>query len=763
LPFLSFRHAIGCISAAVLLFGFANDFAIAQTSAAATIGNDLDGSAQVTPSDELPLNSPPTLSVVTSTQDLLISNFEDATFGTWTMQGDAFRPGPTMGEVSGQKVIRAFEGQRLANSAAGGLLTTGRLLSPYFTIERTHIRFLIGGAELPDKTCLNLLIDNTVVRTATGLKSKTGRAETLRYEDWDVSDIIGKTVQLEIVDDSTDPFGYVLVDDILQTDNALEKPSVKLAAIKHYLLLPVKNNARMVQIQLASADNVVRDFQMELADGKAPDWWASLDISEFAGKTITIRSPDKLPPELANQFLSQIRQSDRAVEATDLYREAGRPQFHYTVARGYNNDPNGLVFFNGKYHMFYQNNPFGTDWGNMRWGHAVSADLLHWTELGTAIYPHGASSPAFSGGALVDHGNTLGFGQGKEDVLVASYACIGRGECIAFGTGDALSLTDIPQDPVLKHSGWDPNVMRYRPDNKWLMVVFEKRLPKFGYAFYDSTDVISWHRLGMVEGFQDCPDFFELSVEGENTHKWVLYGSKKIAANRYASRSSYMIGTFDGQKFTPESEILEGEAGPQFYAGQTFKDMPDGRRVMLGWLSGASYSGMPFSQGMTVPLELKLRRTSQGIRLAFTPIKEIDRLHGRQFPVGKNLTIAAANTSLSKVDAELLDCAFVIRTGAAGHFKMSIHGLTLSYDAATKELSSRGTKIIVEPNNGQLSLRILVDRGVLEVFANDGLGVMTFAGDIFSTDRTLRLDGDSDVAIVSFKISEMTSIWGRQK
>jgi sucrose-6-phosphate hydrolase SacC (GH32 family) len=379
--------------------------------------------------------------------------------------------------------------------------------------------------------------------------------------------------------------------------------------------------------------------------------------------------------------------------------------------------------------------------------------------LPPAIYPRGINQGAFSGGATVDYGNQLGLGRGKEDVLIAAYSGIGRGECIAVGSGQALSLTDLPQDPVLNHSGWDPNILRYEAGNKWLMVVFEKQLPKYGYAFYESTNLLSWQRLGLVEGFQDCPDLFELPIEGEQGRKWVLYGSKKEADKRYASRSSYMVGSFDGARFTPETEILEGNAGPHFYAGQTFKHVPDGRRIMMAWLSGASYPGMPFSQGMTVPMELKLRRTSEGLRLAFTPARELNQLHGKELLSVTNVIANAANDSLKKITGELLDCEMEFAAGTAGDFTFSVHGLDISYNAATRTLSCQDTKTVVPGKAGELRLRILVDRGVLEIFANDGLGAMTFGGNIFTGGKGLKIATDPETKLSSLRITEMKSIW----
>jgi fructan beta-fructosidase len=691
--------------------------------------------------------------------DIVVADFEGDTFAPWIVTGDGFGPGPAAGSSGRQKPVSGIEGARFVNSAARGEGGTGRLVSPEFVIERQFLRFLIGsGWRTPGQTAMNLLVDGRAVRKAQG---KEGAGESLRYEAWDVSDLRGTKARIEVVDTSTS--GHILADQIVQTDVALRRIETKLDVTAPYLRLPVRNGGRKLEFDLWNGDELVRKFDFGMAVDTPPDWWAFDDLGAFRGVTLTVRSVDRVPEDRAAAIPALFRQGERPVAEDDLYREAGRPQLHFTPRRGWNNDPNGLAYFNGEYHMFYQANPFGLDNWNKHWGHAVSTDLVHWTELPPAIYP--VKGGARSGGSYVDVGNRFGFGgRRKEDVLIASYT--GNGERVAVGTGRALTLTDLPHNPMIRHQGRDPKIVRYEPGDKWVMVVYEEA-PQAGYAFYDSKDLKSWRRMFCVAGGHECPDFFEMTVEGESTRKWVLYGAchRKDPANPEGElqflRSAYMLGSFDGDTFTPETDFLPGVSGPNFYAAQTFDHTPRDRRVLMGWLSGATYPGMPFSQGITLPLDMKLRRTPEGLRISFSPVPEIERLRLRPREL-KNPTIAEANDALAEASAELMDIDLDLSPGESGKVALSVRGFDVEYDPASRRLSCHGKRVVLAPNDGRLRLRLLIDRGVIELFANDGRLGMTFAGPMDPA-ANVRLRAGPSAHVASLRVAAMSSIWAEEQ
>ncbi|HLB75202.1 MAG TPA: hypothetical protein VJJ98_14370, partial [Sedimentisphaerales bacterium] len=305
-------------------------------------------------------------------EDILIADFESETYGDWKVDGDAFGPAPAKGTLPNQMEVSGFEGERLVNTYFKGDDTTGTLTSPEFVIERKCINFLIGGGMYPGEACINLVADSKTVRTATGPNDRPGGTEALDWHSWDVSDLAGKTAQIEIVDKKKGGWGHINIDYIVQSDlgaSAAEgEKSRQFVVKKRYLNLPVKNGARKRVLRLIVDGEVVRDFDIELADAE-PDFWMVLDVGEFKGKEVTLRA-DSLGR--GSKGLSSIVQAGSIKDSKDLYKEKLRPQFHFTSRRGWNNDSNGLVYYKGEHHLFYQHNPYGWDWGNMTWGHAVS-------------------------------------------------------------------------------------------------------------------------------------------------------------------------------------------------------------------------------------------------------------------------------------------------------------------------------------------------------------------------------------------------------
>ena len=279
-------------------------------------------------------------------------------------------------------------------------------------------------------------IEGKIVRNATGPNDKPGGTEALAPESWDVSEFAGKLAVIQIVDRATGGWGHINVDEIVQTDHKpaglLVNAAREVTLAKRYLNLPVKDGGPKRQMTVAIEGQPPRQFEIECADAQ-PDWWAFMDIAPFRGKAATLKV-DKLSEDSSG--LKAIDQSDEIKGADTLYSEKLRPQFHFSARRGWNNDPNGLVFYKGEYHLFFQHNPYGWNWGNMHWGHAISRDLIHWRELPIALYPdeHGTM---FSGSAVVDWSNTAGLQSGDEKVLVCIFTAAGN----PFTQGSPIATT----------------------------------------------------------------------------------------------------------------------------------------------------------------------------------------------------------------------------------------------------------------------------------------------------------------------------------
>jgi fructan beta-fructosidase len=680
--------------------------------------------------------------------DRVFADFEGDTYGDWTTTGTAFGASPAKGRLAGQMAVAGFEGKRLVNSFVGGDGATGTLTSPEFTIDRDHIAFLIGGGGHAGKTCLNLVIDGKVVKTATGPNTQPGGSEDLAIASWDVTGLAGKKAKLVIVDEATGGWGHINVDQIVLTDKKPEKPKREIVLAKKYLHFPVKNRAPVRRVSVEVDGKVVREFTIELADGDA-DWFAPLDVSAWMGKTATIAT-NALPG--GSRAFALISQDDAPRDAGKLYGEAARPQLRFSPPRGWTNDPNGMIYSQGEWHLYYQHNPYGTEWGNMHWAHAVSKDLIHWQEEPIALYPKQFGDWVFSGSAVADRNNTSGWKQpGNHELLVGAYTSTGRGECIVYSNDRGRTWTEYEGNPVVKHAGRDPRLLWHGPSKQWVMAVYTEADKKQWIAFHTSPDLKKWTYRSRIEGYFECPDLFELPLDGDKTkYKWVL-----TAAN-----SDYQVGTFDGATFKPESKKIKGVHGKGFYAAQTFSHAPYLRVIQMGWFQTPS-PGMAFNQSMTVPLELGLISTGDGPRLTWKAAEEYEKIRGRahRFDGAKLTTI---QERLKEIDAELFEIKAEFAPSKDATFTLTVRGIPIRYDADKQELTAHGHKAPAPLRDGKLSLTILADRNGYEVFASDGLTYVPFPVIPKPADRSLSLAVDrGELAVNTMVVRALQSIWSK--
>jgi sucrose-6-phosphate hydrolase SacC (GH32 family) len=686
--------------------------------------------------------------------DIILADFEGPDYGVWKTTGTAFGSGPAQGTLAGQMPISGYKGHGLANSFFGGDDSVGTITSPEFKIERRFITFLIGGGKNAELTCMNLLVDGKIVRKATGPNDRPGGSEKLEPEAWDVSEFAGKSAVIEIVDQAKGGWGHINVDQIVLTD---DKPAGTLAGATREILLkgkflnlPVKNGATKRQMSVQIEGVPARDFEIELADGQ-PDWWAFMDIAPFSGRKAVLKV-DKLPEN--SHGLLAIDPSEAIKNSDTLYREKLRPQFHFSPSRGWNNDPNGLVYYQGEYHLFFQYNPYGWNWGNMHWGHAVSPDLFHWRELPVALYPdeHGTM---YSGSAVVDWNNTAGFQTGTEPALVCMFTAAGRPftQGLAYSNDRGRTWTKYTNNPVLKHiaaENRDPKVIWYAPEKKWVMALY---LDRSDYALFSSKDLKHWDRMSEVSipGTSECPEFFEIPLDGNKANtRWVFYGGN----------GGYLIGRFDGRTFTPESGPHQMEHGNCWYATQTYNDIPeaDGRRILIPWGTMAT-PGMPFNQMMGLPVELSLATTEDGPRLLANPAKECTELRTNSHTIHPQ-TLRPGENPLAEVQGELLDITAELVCGEATEIGFSLRGIPVRYSPARQELSCLDKKAILKPLDGRIRLRMLVDRTSIDIFGNDGRLYMPMGVILPADIRNLELYVQGGTAkLLSLQTHELRSVW----
>ncbi|MFO0834882.1 MAG: glycoside hydrolase family 32 protein [Phycisphaerales bacterium] len=693
--------------------------------------------------------------------DIVIADFESDSYAPWVATGEAFGHGPARGALPNQMRVEGYQGSRLVNTYFQGDESIGTLTSPEFKVERPYVSFLIGGGKDLENTCIQLLIGDAVFRVATGPNDRPGGSERLSLEGWDVRDLVGKSARIRIIDNARGGWGHINVDQIVQTDR---KPPTMLTNVRRefnvgarYLNIPIKNGAPLRRVSFFLDGVGAGGAEMELADG-APDWWAPIDLSMYQGRSIALEV-DSLRDDSA--ALSSISLSDTMRDSENLYDEPLRAQFHFSSRRGWLNDPNGLVYFNGEYHMFYQHCPFCLQgWAAKYWGHAVSKDLVHWTELDDAVAPD-ARGPVWSGSAVVDRDNTSGLGKPGAPAMVMFYTAAGNPftQCLVSST-DGRTFTKLATNPVVGNiasDNRDPKVTWHAPSKQWIMTLWVGTEGKPWIYFLGSTNLREWKQLSRVEGFYECPDFFELPLDGDPAHtKWVLT----------AASSEYMVGSFDGTTFTPETPKLPGHRGRGFYAAQTFSDMPDGRRVQIGWFQTET-PGMAFNQSMTIPLELSLVSTPDGPRLRWNPARELEALRVRSRKIGP-MTVAlgcddySRNTdlwALSDFQAELLELRTEIEP--LSDVVLWVRGTQIDYFAGTNELHVKGQNRVKVPLvNGKLQLTIYCDRVGMEIFAAGGLVYIPMALIPNAEDRSVSIAAlNGEVKINSLVVHELRSAW----
>ena len=693
--------------------------------------------------------------------DILIADFEGSDYGNWQVAGEAFGTGPAEGTLPNQMQVSGYNGSGLVNSFYGGDGTIGTLTSPEFKIQRRNINFLIGGGGHAGQTCINLLQNGQVVRTAAGPNTASGGSEYLDWSSWDVREYMGQMVKIEIVDSYTGGWGHINVDHIVQSDVRKEVVLDKEKEItfsKKYLILPVKNGAVKRWISVFVEGEKVREFDIELASDQA-DFWVYLDVSEFNGKRGIVQI-DKYYSGKELGFDAVVN-SDTFPGQDDMYKEAKRPQFHYTTRRGWVNDTNGLVYNDGLYHMFYQHNPYGWGWGNMTWGHAVSTDLLHWNEWSDAIHPDSLGT-IFSGSAVVDHANSSGLQSGSDKTMLAFYTSAGNNgrwssgqpftQSMAYSTDKGYTWSKYINNPVIGPIAGgtrDPKVFWHEASGKWVMVIW---IDGSKLSIFNSSDLKNWQRKSDVDGFFECPELFELPIDGDTSNtKWVVYGAS----------GDYKIGSFDGETFIPETDNIKFEYGNCFYASQTYNNIPeaDGRRIQVGWGRGIDMHGMPFNQMILFPVTLELRTTSEGVRMFVNPVSEIESIHKQNWNWA-NQSVRPGQNPLASISGELFHITAQLEPHGAEKCRFVIRDVPIVYDFVSQTLTCSGRSAHVALENGQFDLELLVDRMSIEIFANEGRMYMPMGLDMSEKPETLEFSSEGgDVLIKNMAVYELDSVW----
>ena len=506
---------------------------------------------------------------------------------------------------------------------------------------------------------------------------------------------------------------------------------------KNYLLLPVQEKAEMCNIKVVKNNTQVKALNVRLASNHI-DYYVPLDLKQFGEDAklaldIHVNGTYRNDGELSGFTCWKNMQLSDTFDTAN--REKYRPVYHHTPAWGWMNDPNGMFYKDGVWHLYFQYNPYGSQWENMTWGHSTSTDLIHWTFQGAPIEAD-AWGTIFSGSAVVDHNNTSGFGKGA---VVAMYTSAGENQTqsIAYSNDNGQTFTKYDGNPVLTSNTpdyRDPHVFWNEDIKRWNMIMAEGQ----HMDIYSSADLKEWKlesqfgaEYGNHGGVWECPDLMKMKVRGTDQYKWMLLCNINPGGPFGGSATQYFVGQFDGHKFTCESapEVTKWmDYGKDHYATVTFDNAPDGRRVAMAWMSNWQYANqvptMQFRSANSVPRDLDLYEYQGQTYCGVTPSPELAAARPKK--ATKTLTEACEMVVTFKGNATI---TLANDKGEQVVMTYDEKSRTFAMDrtkSGQKEFSDDFAALTVAPVHGKMSqLRLFIDRSSIEAFDADGKMAMT--------------------------------------
>lgn len=542
----------------------------------------------------------------------------------------------------------------------------------------------------------------------------------------------------------------------LGTNNTI----VRVTGDGKYLILPVQESSDEAAVRVIVDGKLDRTLSVRLAKSKT-DYTVPFDLDKYAGHDVLLNI-------VTSQNRSTVREAKEDAcwsnfSVCDTFdtsnREKYRPAYHHTPLYGWMNDPNGMFYKDGVWHLYYQWNPYGSKWQNLSWGHSSSEDLVHWKHHDTAIEPNGLGY-VFSGSSAVDRGNSLGKGA---DAIAALYtsADASQIQSLAWSTDGGETFEIYPGNPVLTldSEARDPNMFWSESAGCWIMVLAHAL--EHEMLIFSSPDLKNWtlqscfgKGLGAQDGVWECPDLFELPVEGTDEKKWVLLCNINPGGPFGGSATQYFIGDFDGKTFTPDTDASGNvptkwlDYGKDHYATVSFSDASGGRRTVIGWMSNWQYAPevptKQFRSANTLPREIGLFKAPDGgIYASSSPSPETDALRGnlvksvKRFSAGRKAK-AFAIPELCEIDMDIeagkADSVDIVLGNPATGEKVTMvykpgEG-TLSFDrreSGVTDFSQDFSSVTEAPvyREGRTSLRIFIDRSSIEVFDKEGRFAMT--------------------------------------
>lgn len=511
-----------------------------------------------------------------------------------------------------------------------------------------------------------------------------------------------------------------------------------------YLVFPVSHHAQVRRLCFYADGRLVLDLDIAL-DYAHPAYYFPLHVERFMGSRIRAVCEPACDIQI---------QKAHAIDST--YDGSYRPFSHFTTRRGWLNDPNGLVYYEGRYLMFYQHNPVGCVWGNMHWGAAVSDDLIHWQEREESLFPD-ETGTMFSGCGIVDRKNVTGLKENDNDVILFFYTAAGgtsetsKGalftQNLAYSVDGGKTLVKYRNNPVLDHisaENRDPKVIYYEPDDSYLMVLY---LDGHDFMLLRSKNLLDWTKLQKITLPDDaeCPDFYPLAVDGKkDTIKWVFS----------AASDRYYIGSFDGTCFIAETGQKRLHYGNASYAAQSWQDAPQGRRIRTAF-ANAAVPGMPFANCMNIVQEMSLQTIDGEWFLCAAPIKEMEALYLRTDRF-YHTVIEDRQPFQHKINSKCCDISLTAKCIAP--ITISLFGLSIKYTPEKKTLQCLDSEAVLKEKDGNIHLRIVADTLYTEIFADNG---SIFMGIAYIQDSSLKqlVISSENAFVENLSVSEMKEFW----
>ena len=537
---------------------------------------------------------------------------------------------------------------------------------------------------------------------------------------------------------------------------------VRVTGQSKYLLLPVQDAGEESQVHVVVDGKLERSIVVRLATSKV-DYTVPLDLTPYQGKHVVLNV-------VTPQSRSTIREAKedacwKDMRLSDTFsaenREKYRPAYHHTPLYGWMNDPNGMVYHDGVWHLCYQWNPFGSKWQNMTWGHSTSRDLIHWEPQEPTLLPDGLGT-IFSGSSAIDEANSAGFGKNSIVTLFTS-AANSQVQSLAYSNDGGYTYTTYPGNPVLtlESEARDPNMFWNEETKQWTLILAHALDHEM--LIFTSPDLKSWtlqssfgKGLGAQDGVWECPDLFELPVTGTQEKKWVLICNINPGGPFGGSATQYFTGSFDGKTFKVDTDASGNvptkwlDYGKDHYATVSWSDTP-GRRTVIGWMSNWQYAAevptLQFRSANTLPREMGVFKVDDQYYVSSKPSPELDVLRGKITHNAKRIQVGkrAHTVSLPQENDGICEILMNVDAKRSKQLKMTLANkaqekVTIIYDVEKETISFDRTQsgivdfsqdfpaVTVTPtyeNDGSVNLRLFIDRSSMELFEQEGRFVMT--------------------------------------